>query len=167
MAIAGKTRAVIIKRVPSERRDEMYQDILVPTDGSDGTMQALDHALDIAAERGATIHGLSVVDKRLYLAAGEEQKPELKETMTENAEAAVERVAEAAEDAGVECTTTVQDGIPYRAILDYAAETPVDLIVMGTHGRSGRDKLANLGSVTERVVENTETPILVIRMESE
>jgi nucleotide-binding universal stress UspA family protein len=36
---------------------------------------------------------------------------------------------------------------------------------MGTHGRSGRDKLANLGSVTERVVENTDTPILVVRID--
>jgi len=145
----------------------MYDHILVPTDGSDGTAQALDHALDIAATREAKIHALSVVDRRLYLAAGEEQKPELKATMEEDAHEAVEAIAEAAAEAGVECTTTVRDGIPYRAILDYAEESDVDLIVMGTHGRSGRDKLANLGSVTERVVENTDVPILVVRMDSE
>lgn len=145
----------------------MYDRILVPTDGSDGTRQALEHALDIAATRDATIHALSVVDRRLYLAASEEQKDELKETMEADARRAVERVADAAAEAGVDCTTTVRDGIPYRAILEYADESDVDLIVMGTHGRSGRDKLANLGSVTERVVENTATPIMVVRMTDE
>mgnify|MGYP002760924791 CR=1 FL=1 len=107
----------------------MYDRILLPTDGSDGTEQALSHAVEIAEGRDATIHALSVVDRRLYLAADEAQKPELK------------------------------------ASLGYAAETPVDLVVMGTHGRSGRDKLTNLGSVTERVVENSETPILVVRID--
>ena len=78
---------------------------------------------------------------------------------------AVDAVADGAAAAGIDCTTAVRDGVPYRAILEYAAETPVDLVVIGTHGRSGRDKLANLGSVTERVVENTETPTLVIRID--
>ncbi|WP_144901482.1 universal stress protein [Halobellus captivus] len=142
----------------------MYDDVLVPTDGSDGTVQALEHALDIASTRDATIHALSVVDRRLYLAAGEEQKETLKETMKGDAQSAVERVADQAAEGGVDYTTAVRDGVPYRAILEYADENDVDLIVMGTHGRSGRDKLANLGSVTERVVENTQKPILVVRM---
>ena len=143
----------------------MYDRILLPTDGSDGTEQALTHAVEVAEGRDATIHALSVVDRRLYLAADEAQKHELKATMQEDAGAAVEHVADGAAAAGVDCTTVVRDGVPYREILEYAAETPVDLIVMGTHGRSGRDKLANLGSVTERVVENTDTPILVVRID--
>ncbi|SDY17875.1 universal stress protein [Halobellus clavatus] len=145
----------------------MYDHVLVPTDGSEGTREALDHALDIAATRDATIHALSVVDRRLYLAAGEDQKSELRTSLEEDAHDAVERVATAADDAGVDSETIVRDGTPYRAILDYAEESAVDLIVMGTHGRSGRDKLQNLGSVTERVVENTDIPILVVRMSGE
>ena len=153
--------------MPDEGDVVMYDDVLVPTDGSDGTMQALEHAIDIASTRGAAIHALSVMDRRLYLAAGDDQKAELKETMRADAQSAVERVADEAEAAGVDFTTTVRDGIPYREILDYADDNAVDLIVMGTHGRSGRDKLANLGSVTERVVENTDKPILVVRMTGE
>ncbi|MFB6251072.1 MAG: universal stress protein [Halobellus sp.] len=145
----------------------MYDHVLVPTDGSEGTREALDHALDIAATRDATVHALSVVDRRLYLAAGEDQKAELKTSLEDDAQEAVERVATAADDSGVHCETIVRDGIPYRAILDYAEESPIDLIVMGTHGRSGRDKIQNLGSVTERVVENTDSPILVVRMPGE
>ena len=143
----------------------MYDRILLPTDGSDGTEQALSHAVEIAKGRDATIHALSVIDRRLYLAADETQKSELKSSLRDDARAAVERVAAGAADAGVDCTTAVRDGVPYRVILEYAAERPVDLIVMGTHGRSGRDKLANLGSVTERVVENTDTPTLVVRID--
>jgi nucleotide-binding universal stress UspA family protein len=143
----------------------MYDRILLPTDGSDGTEQALSHAVEIARGRDATIHALSVIDRRLYLAADETQKSELKSSLRDDARAAVERVADGAADAGVDCTTAVRDGVPYRVILEYAAERPVDLVVMGTHGRSGRDKLANLGSVTERVVENTDTPTLVVRID--
>ncbi|GGJ10911.1 universal stress protein UspA [Halobellus salinus] len=143
----------------------MYDRILLPTDGSDGTEQALAHAVEVADGRDATIHALSVVDRRLYLAADEAQKPDLKATMQDDAQAAVERVADGAAEAGVGCTAVVRDGVPSREILEYAAETPVDLVVMGTHGRSGRDKLANLGSVTERVVENTDTPTLVVRID--
>jgi nucleotide-binding universal stress UspA family protein len=143
----------------------MYDRILLPTDGSDGTEQALSHAVEIARGRDATIHALSVIDRRLYLAADESQKSELKSSLRDDARAAVERVADGAADAGVDCTTAVRDGVPYRVILEYAAERPVDLVVMGTHGRSGRDKLANLGSVTERVVENTDTPTLVVRID--
>jgi nucleotide-binding universal stress UspA family protein len=153
--------------MPIERRSEMYEHVLVPTDGSDGTMQALEHALDIAATRDATIHALSVIDRRLYLAAGEEQKSDVKASLETEAHEAVEGIADAAAEAGVDCTTVVRDGVPYREILDYAEEGPIDLIVIGTHGRSGRDKLANLGSVTERVVEHTETPVLVVRMDTE
>lgn len=143
----------------------MYDRILLPTDGSDGTEQALSHAVEIAKGRDATIHALSVIDRRLYLAADESQKSDLKSSLRDDARVAVDRVADGAADAGVDCTTAVRDGVPYRVILEYAAERPVDLIVMGTHGRSGRDKLANLGSVTERVVENTDTPTLVVRID--
>ena len=143
----------------------MYDRILLPTDGSDGTGQVLEHAVEIADGRDATIHALSVVDRRLYLAADEAQKSELKASLQDDARAAVDAVVDGAADAGIDCTTAVRDGVPYRAILEYAVETPVDLVVIGTHGRSGRDKLANLGSVTERVVENTETPTLVIRID--
>ncbi|QIB73588.1 universal stress protein [Halogeometricum borinquense] len=140
----------------------MYNSILVPTDGSDGTKKALEHAIEIATLSDATIHVLSVVDRRLYLAAGEEQKDELQGSLHEDAVTAVNDVATTVREADVECTTAVRDGIPYRCILDYADEHDVDAVVMGTHGRTGRDKLASLGSVTERVVQNTSRPVLVV-----
>jgi nucleotide-binding universal stress UspA family protein len=140
----------------------MYDSILVPTDGSEGTSQALEHALDIAKTRGATLHTLSVVDRRLYLAAGSDTKDDVSEMLRDEALNAVEGVAETARAEGVDVTTAVREGIPYRSILDYVDEHDVDMVVMGTHGRTGRDKLASLGSVTERVVQNTSKPVLVV-----
>lgn len=62
-------------------------------------------------------------------------------------------------------TTAIRDGVPHRVILDYADEHGADVVVMGTHGRTGRDKLTSLGSVTERVIENAKRPVLVVHID--
>lgn len=142
----------------------MYDDILVPTDGSDGTDDTLTHALDIAKHRGARVHALSVVDRRVYLSADRDQQEGILASLTESAEEAVEAVEARASQEDVETTTAVRDGVPHSEILRYADEAGIDLIVIGTHGRTGRDKLVNMGSVTERVVENAAQPVLVVQI---
>ncbi|WP_380676021.1 universal stress protein [Salinigranum sp. GCM10025319] len=142
----------------------MYDDILVPTDGSAGTDEALTHALDIAGQRGSRVHALSVVDRRIYLSAERDQQDAILESLNDSAEEAVAAVRDRAADAGVETVTAVRDGVPHSEILDYADEEGVDLIVIGTHGRTGRDKIVNMGSVTERVVENAGQPVLVVHI---
>jgi nucleotide-binding universal stress UspA family protein len=142
----------------------MYDDILVPTDGSDGTAETVAHALDVAGRRDARVHALSVVDRRVYLSAERDQQDAILATLTEDAETAVETVRERAAEAGVDVTTAVRDGVPHSEILRYADEAGIDLVVIGTHGRTGRDKLVNMGSVTERVVENAVQPVLVVQI---
>ncbi|AXG07497.1 universal stress protein [Haloplanus rubicundus] len=141
----------------------MYDAILVPTDGSEGVDRTLEHAVEMARRYDATIHALYVVDRRFELAADEDRE-DLVERLTDRGEAAVAAVAEAAEDAGVDAVTGVREGIPYKTILEYAAEADVDVIAMGTHGRTGRDRLAHLGSVTDRVVENAAVPVFVVNI---
>ncbi|MFB6146780.1 MAG: universal stress protein [Halobacteriaceae archaeon] len=142
----------------------MYDNILLPVDGSDADETALDHALAVAEGQGATLHALYVVDRRHYLAASEDVQEDVLTDLTTEGEHAVADAAEAAGTAGIEATTAVREGVPYREIVEYARETPLDLVVMGTHGRTGRDKLARLGSVTERVVENAPCPVLVVNV---
>lgn len=142
----------------------MYDDILVPTDGSGGTAETVAHALDIATPRDATVHALSVVDRRVYLSAEKEQQDAILDSLTDSAEDAVAAVEEQAADADVRSTSAVRDGVPHSEILRYADEEDIDLIVIGTHGRTGRDKLVNMGSVTERVVENASQPVLVVHI---
>ncbi|WP_338738039.1 universal stress protein [Haloplanus salilacus] len=139
----------------------MYDAILVPTDGSDGVDRTLDHAVEMARNHDATIHALYVIDRRFELAA-EEDREDLIDRLTERGEHAVVAVADRCETAGVDVVTDVREGIPYKTILGYADDAKVDVITMGTHGRTGRDRLAHLGSVTERVVENATVPVLVV-----
>ncbi|MFB6152446.1 MAG: universal stress protein [Haloarculaceae archaeon] len=140
----------------------MYDAILLPTDGSDGTTGTLEHAIHIAKEDGATIHALYVVDRRLYMAAESETKAEVKKSLGEEGERAIDDVRVRAEEAGLDVEAELIDGIPHREIADYVDREGIDLVTMGTHGRTGRDRVANLGSVTERVVESVETPVLVV-----
>jgi nucleotide-binding universal stress UspA family protein len=57
-------------------------------------------------------------------------------------------------------------GDPYEEIIDYAETEGVDMIVMGTHGRSGLDRFL-LGSVTEKVVRTADAPVLTVRLSDE
>ena len=66
------------------------------------------------------------------------------------------------EEQGATVETVRRDGIPHREVVDYAEETGVDIVVMGTHGRTGRDRVAHLGSVTQRVVESVDVPAMVV-----
>jgi len=139
----------------------MYDEILLPTDGSPAAASALDHAIDLARTYDARLHALYVVDASAY--AGVETGGEmLIRGLEEEGDAAVDRVRDAAEDAGVEVTTTVESGNPYRGILDYVETAGIDLVVMGTHGRSGLERFL-LGSVTERVVRSADVPVLTVR----
>jgi nucleotide-binding universal stress UspA family protein len=143
----------------------MYDDILVPTDGSAGTEKALDHAVAAATAHEATVHSLYVVDRRLYRAAAAETTAEIKRSLEEEGEVALDDVRVRVEEEGRDCVTAVIDGIPHREILDYVDRAAVDLVVMGTHGRTGPERIANLGSTTERVVEDGSVPVLVVNIE--
>ncbi|ESP88600.1 universal stress protein [Candidatus Halobonum tyrrellensis] len=143
----------------------MYDEILVPTDGSPAAAAAIEHAVTLAERFDATIHALYVVDMTGYttLEAG---TGVVVEALEEEGEAAVDAVREAAEAADVPVTEHVVSGSPYRSILEYANDEEVDLIVMGTHGRRGLDRYL-LGSVTERVVRSADQAVMTVRMPDE
>lgn len=143
----------------------MYDDILLPTDGSSGTVDALDHAITVASDQDARVHVLYVLDKRLYTAASDESKAEIHQSLEEEADVALDDARVRLEDEGIECTTVSEDGIPYTTITDYADNEGVDLVVMGTRGQDGRDRMVNLGSTTERVLKNASMPVLVVDIE--
>lgn len=140
----------------------MYDRILLPTDGSEGSDRALGQAIELATETGAELHVLFVVENVSYAPEMADERVTLQ--LRGIGENAIESVRERAEAAGVDVETAIEEGTPHRAILEYADESDVDLIVMGTHGRSGLDKYL-LGSVTERVVRTADVPVLTVRVE--
>lgn len=142
----------------------LYERILVPTDGSDGVERAVRHAVDLAVEHGATVHALYVVNSASYAGMPMESSWEgVDEMLRADAESAVELVRAVGDDYDVPVETAVIDGTPSSEIVRYAESEGCDLIVMGTHGRGGIDRLL-LGSVAEKVVRGSSVPVLTVRV---
>lgn len=141
----------------------MYDNILLPTDGSDTVERTIEHALPIARDNDATIHAISVVDTRIVQAATGETREKITSQLEDGASSATAAVAARASEAGLETVESVERGTPAKAILEYASESDIDLIVIGTHGKSPREKQITMGSVSERVVDRSPVPVFVVR----
>ncbi len=143
----------------------MFDDILLPTDGSPGMGGIIEQALHQAEQNDATIHALYVIDVRSFMTLPEETAQEVITVLKQEGSEAIGAVQEHADDRGIECTGEVVTGVPHQAILTYADDQEVDLIVMGTHGRTGEEQRA-VGSVAEEVIRQAELPVLIARMQS-
>lgn len=141
---------------------DLYGDVLVPTDGSDAANVAVDHALSVASANNANFHAIYVIDIRILMAADDESRDHLVDDLRNQGRKAVEEIAAKAEEVGLEASTTVTRGTPWKKILEYCAETGIDLIVIGTTGKTPREKRMGLGSVSERVVDDATIPVLVV-----
>ncbi len=144
----------------------MYKKILVPTDGSPLSEQAVASALEFARMCGASIVALSVAEpfpmvptvEGAFLDAGVEIR-----TVEQIAQRNVEQVAKRAEAAGVPCTpVTVASTSPEDVIVATANEHGCDLIFMASHGRRGLSRLF-AGSVAQNVLSSSTVPVLVLR----
>lgn len=139
----------------------MYRTILVATDGSEYSDVAADHAVDLAHQYDATLHALSVVE--MDVSFSETITEQMLKDLEGRGRKAVDAIITRAHDAGVTSVEgTVVRGTPHTAIMDYAHEHDVNLVVVGTHGRRGLDRLL-LGSVAERVLRTADIPVLVVR----
>ena len=138
----------------------MHETILLPTDGSDVTEPAVAHAIQLAQSEGATLHVLHVVDTSVLPL--DRHSRSAYDGMEAAGRDSVEAIRDRAQDVGIHSVSAVRMGTPHREILDYADENEVDIVVMGTHGRTGLQR-SLLGSVTERVVRLSDVPVLTVR----
>ena len=145
----------------------MYDRLLVPTDGSQATGETLEHALEMARRYEAAVHALAVVDERQFQQLDGQQRYETQAALRQNAESAVERIEDRTSEIDRPVTTTVRQGHPATQITAYAEETEIDVIVIGTHGQTGNEHVTPVGSVTQRVVETTTTPVFVVHIGAE
>ena len=144
-----------------------YECILVPTDGSAATRGAIEHAVDLAAEHGATIHALYVVNSASFASLPVESSWEnVASLLDEEGAAALDDVENTASEHGVPVERVLLEGNPSREIVRYAEREDCDLVVMGTHGRGGIDRLL-LGSVAEKVVRSSAVPVLTVRVDED
>lgn len=152
---------VLSVKADAEPDEVAFDDILLPTDGSSGAEAAIEPTAALASETDATVHVLSAVDTRsLGIDVGSSVIIDELESVAEDAVAtASDRLYEEGVDV---VKTAVTHGIPYRTILKAIEDNDVDLVVIGTHGRTGIDRYL-LGSVTEKIVRTAPVPVLTVR----
>lgn len=141
--------------------------ILVPVDFSSCSRTALTHALSLAEQLGATVHALHVTQvpqfKNEPRIAGERGTTTLREYALNDAQLELDAFLEGidGEQRG-KIKTTIDSGSPRERIVDHAKRGAYDLVVMGTHGRTGRVH-SLVGSVAESVVRTAPCPVLTVR----
>ncbi|MCQ4333865.1 universal stress protein [Natronomonas sp. F2-12] len=141
----------------------MFDRILIPVDGSDPARDAAQLGIDLAAEHDATVHGLYVVEP---VAVAEGGAGQVLDAMEAAGEEIVSELAEQAEAEGLTAVTAVETGVAHRKILEYTDANDIDLMVVGTHGRTGLGRYL-LGSVTEKLVRISDVPVLTVRPDDE
>jgi nucleotide-binding universal stress UspA family protein len=145
---------------------DMFQRILLPTDGSDITQKAIGTGVNLARDLGAKIYIFTVKEPLPFNSVMELQPGLPQVFMNDQQETALERVgmvASACTKANVEFEAhTVEASNPWQAIVDHAKRQECDLIVMATHGRHGVSSLLQ-SSQTQAVLTHSEVPVLVLR----
>lgn len=140
--------------------------ILVPTDFSDYSRAALEYGLALAEKFGAEIHLLHVLQDLVGLVPepGLAFPPpgDYAIELQASAERALAALPGEGAGEGVTITRATRHGPPFLEIIRYAREQEIELIVMGTHGRSGIAHML-LGSVAEKVVRKAPCPVLTVR----
>jgi nucleotide-binding universal stress UspA family protein len=133
--------------------------ILCPVDFSETSGHAFRYAVLLAEQFGARLTVLHVIEEA-PLFAGFESMPAMN-VLEEAEQAARRQLEELAAGAPARVETMLIRGGTYKSIVSYAEEHAADLIVMGTHGRSGLE-YAFFGSVTERVMRRSPCPVLIV-----
>jgi nucleotide-binding universal stress UspA family protein len=137
--------------------------ILIPIDFSDYSDQALRWGVSLAQKYGAQLLLLHVIPEVLEeVSARESAGEQLVIDLTAEVEAQLHEIARQGLKEGVAVDVRVADGEPADAILRMARQEKVDLIVMGTHGRTGLSHLL-LGSTAEAVVRAAACPVFTVR----
>lgn len=148
----------------------MISKILVPTDGSETAKKATEYAVSLAKQIGASLTLLAVIDKSLFVgrtipsvATPTHLVEPVEDYLRQAAEAYLGEAEGLCNKNGVQSKKVIRSGHPVEEIIEEAEKSKVDLIIIGSHGRSAI-KSAILGSVTFGVIhKDTKVPILVVR----
>ncbi|PWB52759.1 MAG: universal stress protein [Candidatus Methanoperedenaceae archaeon] len=142
---------------------KFYEKILIATDGSEYTKNAVDYGIDIAKSTGAKLYAIYVIDTAAFASIPMDAAWEsMYELLKQEGDLAIKYVTERAEAEGMEVEGNLIEGHPADEIIRYSEKNSISIIVMGTLGKSGLDRFL-LGSVAEKIVRNSKIPVLVVR----
>ena len=139
----------------------MYNKILVPTDGSEFAKKAQKHALFLSKVSGAELIAVSVTENNFVNGLPlDDEVYQLNQILKERSEENLKEFDKLNED-DLKITHVIREGSPARVILEVAEDEDVDLIVMGSSGKSGFDRFI-MGSVADKVVNSAKCAVLVV-----
>ncbi len=144
----------------------MFKHILIPVDGSLMAQKAVEKAVGLAQAFGSDVTLIYVIDPFPFTGLGSDfgyGQAEYLSAASAEADEATQAAQQVLRAGGVRAETMVVNAhSTWRGILDAATQVGADLIVMGSHGRHGLEKLV-LGSVTQRVLSHAHLPVFVVR----
>jgi nucleotide-binding universal stress UspA family protein len=148
--------------------NSFYRKIMVATDGSEPVRRAVETAVEIAKISGAKLYAVYVIASGGFSIAYPKdvgwERAVLEYFRAEGREATA-YVESSGKAANVEVESVILQGSPANELVDFAERSDIDLIVMGTLGRTGVQRFL-LGSVAENVVRHSKKPVLVVRGET-
>jgi len=143
---------------------DFFKKILIATDGSTAAENAADFGIEIAGLSGAKVYAVYVIDITSFdsILMDEPLTKDMSERFEKKGLEATSYVEENAKAAGLEAEAVMLKGNPAKEILDFVEKQKIDMIVVGSIGKSGIERLA-LGSVSGKVVRNAKVSVLVVR----
>ncbi|WP_459192163.1 universal stress protein [Halosimplex sp. J119] len=158
--VVRNSAAPVLVVPPQSDSEYPPERVLVGTDGSDGSEAAIDEGIDVCAATEAALHVVSVLESSpLGFDVRSEQLTQERERRDEQVLAGAR---ERAADVGVTVETGIEEGDVVDALNEYVADHGIDLVAVGTHGRTGIDRRI-LGSVTENLMRSASVPVLSVR----
>lgn len=137
-----------------------FKKILVPTDGSEFTKNAIEKSIQMAKLSGGSVTAIYVLDQSVYASMPMDSTVvNLYDTLETEGKSATEYVRRRCEEERVDVETEIVEGIPSKIITTMSKD--FDLVVMGTLGKKGMTKVL-MGSVAEKVIEKASCPVMVI-----
>lgn len=142
--------------------------ILLPTDLSPASISAFKYAKSLAEKYGASIYILHVLENIPVLAihALDLTLERIEKNMTENAKIQLEKIVKENLKTKNKVQIFIRKGVVDDEIVKFADEKKIDLIVMGTHGRTGIEYTL-LGSIAEKIVRKAKCPVLTVKPEKQ
>jgi nucleotide-binding universal stress UspA family protein len=149
-----------------------FQTILIATDGSKSSQKAVLQGMELAKLMGAKVYALYVLDKNAYIPPTLETPIYLgskwditEKTLRQEGDDAIRYANDVAKNKGIDFEGVVIEGNPANAILEFAEQKKVNLIIMGTFGKDGLERFL-LGSVTDKVIRHSKSSVLVVKKQN-
>jgi nucleotide-binding universal stress UspA family protein len=142
----------------------LFNRILVATDGSESAEKAASHAVNLSKMTGAELYALYVISTGYSVTTRSVKgwTDEFEEVLAKRGRTAICNIEQLGTEAGIKVKPVLLKGIPAEEILNYAEKNDIGLIVTGTKGLTGIEKLL-LGSVAENILRHSKVPVMIVQ----